>query len=117
MSSLQIEIRKGRVAPTGKANAALNLHKVGLWSCVTSEGVYHKDNAHEGAAPHKLLDCLFYTDKSDAREESAYLHGRSSRPPGTEQALLPARPSTCAGVSARQGESKHCRALTLHPSG
>ena len=86
MSSAQIEVFKGRIAPTGKANAALNLHEVGLWSCVTSDGIYHKNNAREGAAPHKLLDCLFYTNKADAWEESAYLHGKRPSESGAETA-------------------------------
>ena len=102
MSSAQIEIRKGRVVATERPNAALSLHELGLWSCVTSEGVYHTANAREGAGPRKLLDCIFYVNKGDAWEESAYLLGKRPDESADETSI---RRSRSVGGGIKKGIS------------
>ena len=91
-SMTSADIKQGRVARVTKANAA-NQVKIGMWSVVTSKGVYEKvipaaaGNVNAGAAAggaramrsqavksKKGADVIFFASKSEAWKESGVLN-------------------------------------------
>ena len=84
MSSHAFSITKGRVAQTTKTNTARNL-PTGLWSVVCSNGLYDKPGGTVSRS--KLMDVVFYNNKAEAWEESAFLLGMRTGEGREETAL------------------------------
>ena len=87
MSSVQLEdLKKGRVAATTRQEHYYHL-PVGAWSVLISDGAKQFNsagitgdpgsNSFAGRGrPKNVCDIIFYADKADAYEESAYLNGK-----------------------------------------
>ena len=88
MSSAQVkDLKKGRVAATTKQSTGNNI-PVGVWSVIISDGAKQVNSAgvsgNSGNNPaasragrsKNVCDIVFFVDKADAYEESAYLNGK-----------------------------------------